>query len=196
MKYNRMRLNIFDGGTGGQGSQGGDGSQGSAGSGSGTQNTGNYTYEQLEEIASARAEKAGRTALANFFRGQGMSEEEVTKAIGDFKRQKAQNQPNISAIEQERDDYKKQVEQMKNEKILTSKGVKTEDLDYIMFKVEKLVDDKTDFAKAAEKFLKENPRFTGAGTYRVSTSSGTESNGAGRSLNSSINDAIRNAIRK
>ncbi len=196
MKYNRMKLNIFDGGTGGQGSQGGDGGQGSAGSGSGTQNTGNYTYEQLEEIASARAEKASRTALANFFRGQGMSEEEVTKAIGDFKRQKAQNQPNISAIEQERDAAQKELQQLKNTNILRDKGVKAEDLDYVMFKVEKLVDDKTDFTKAAEKFLKENPKFTGAGAYRVSTSSGAESKGTGGSLNSSINDAIRNAIRR
>ena len=45
---------------------------------------------------------------------------------------------------------------MKNEKVLTSKGVKADDLDYVMFKVSKLVDDKTDFEKAADKFLKEN----------------------------------------
>lgn len=36
---------------------------------------------------------------------------------------------------------------MKNEKTLAGKGVKAEALDYVMFKVSKLVDDKTTFEK-------------------------------------------------
>ena len=85
---------------------------------------------------------------------------------------------------------------MQNEKLLTGKGVKAEDLDYVLFKVEKMVDDKTDFKKAAEKFLKDNPRFTSAGSYRISTSTGTGDNGSGGTVNSSINDAIRSAARR
>lgn len=187
-----MNLRLFD-----EGAAGGTGSQGGAGTGNGGQGgSAGYTYEQLEEIATSRAERASRTALADFFRKQGMSEEQITAAISDYKAKQKANQPNVSAIEQERDNYKTQVEQMQNEKILTSKGVKADDLDYVMFKVSKLVDDKTDFTKAAEKFLKEKPKFTGAGTYRVTTSAGTESKGAGGSLNSSINDAIRSAARR
>ena len=86
---------------------------------------------------------------------------------------------------------------MKNEKILAEKGVKSEDLDYVMFKVEKMVDDKTDFKKAAEKYLKENPRFAGSGrgtgTYRVSTGSQSSGNGGEGNPNDSINAAIRRA---
>lgn len=190
MKFKRiMNLHIFEeGAAGGQeGAGAGDGGQkGSAG----------YTHEQLEEIANARAQRAERTALADFFRKQGMTEAEITTAINDFKANREKNKPNISEVERERDEARKELSQMKNEKILTGKGVRAEDLDYVMFKVSKLVDDKTDFAKAAEKFLKDNPKYMGAGVYRVSGSTGTEENGAGGNTNSSINNAIRMAARR
>jgi hypothetical protein len=86
---------------------------------------------------------------------------------------------------------------MKNEKFLSGKGVKADDLDYVTYKVSKMVDDKTTFEKAAEKFLKENPRFAGGGSYRIADSSaGNASNGAGGNMNASINDRIRAAARR
>ena len=94
------------------------------------------------------------------------------------------------------DDANKKIQQMKNEKVLTGKGVKAEDIDYVMFKVSKLVDDKTTFEKAAEKYLKENPRFVGGNAYRISTSAGASSEGAGGNMNTSINDRIRAAARR
>lgn len=201
MKH-RMYLQLFEDGAGaGSAGQGGNvgagnGGQGSAGGSSGAHGNGAYTYEQLEEIASARAEKSERAALANFFRSQGMTEAEVTQAITEFKTQRAANQPDVAKLQQEKEDALKEVQQMKNEKILTGKGVKAEDLDYVMFKVSKLVDDKTTFEKAAEKYLKENPRYVGGSTYRVSTSTGSESNGSGGSMNTSINERIRAAARR
>ena len=187
-----MSLQLFDGGSGGAGGQAGAG----AGDGGQKEKAG-YTFEQAEEIANSRAEKASRAALADFYRKQGLSEEEITTAINDFKAKQKANQPDVSAIERERDSAQKELQQLKNEKILAAKGVKAEDMDYVMFKVEKLVDDKTDFTKAVEKFLKENPRFTGtAASYRVSASTETNQNGAGSSLNSSINDSIRRAARR
>lgn len=198
----RMYLQLFENGTGaGSGGQGGNagagnGGQGSAGGSSGSHGNGAYTYEQLEEIASARAEKSERAALANFFRSQGMTEAEVTQAISAFKTQRAANQPNATKLQQDLDDANKKIQQMENEKVLAGKGVKSEDLDYVMFKVSKLVDDKTTFEKAAEKYLKENPRYMGGSTYRVSTSTGSESNGSGGNMNASINDRIRAAARR
>lgn len=192
MKY-RMNLQLFEDGEGADPSQQG----GNAGSASGAHNTGTYTYEQLEEIANARVERSERTALANFFRNQGMTETEVTQAINNFKAERAANQPDATKLQQERDDALNEVQQMKNEKFLSSKGVKSDDLDYIMFKVSKLVDDKTTFEKAAEKFLKENPKFTGGNSYRIADSSaGNSSNGSGRNMNMSINDKIRAAARR
>ena len=201
----RMYLQLFEdgagagsaGGQGGNAGTGNGGQTGNAGSASGAHGTGTYTYEQAEEIASARADKAERAALANYFRSQGMTEDEVTQAIRDFKEQKAKRQPNTEQLQHDLDEARKENTRMKNEKILAEKGVRSEDLDYVMFKVEKMVDDKTDFKKAAEKYLKENPRFAGAGrgtgTYRASTGSQSSGNGGEGNPNDSINAAIRRA---
>lgn len=196
LKNRIMNLRLFEGGgQGGNGDQGNSGNNGNGDQGNAGGTT--YTYQQAEEIATARAQRAEQAALKSFFQQQGMSEDEVNAALRKFKEDREKNKPNLSVIEQERDTYKQQVEQMNNEKVLSGKGVKADDLDYVMFKVGKLVDEKTDFTKAAEKFLKENPRFTSSGgTYRVSASTGTDTNGSGGNLNSSINDAIRNAARR
>lgn len=191
MLKRKMNLQLFeDGGGASSGGQGGNAGNGGGGQGANAGAT--YSYEQAEEIANARANKAERAALANYFRSQGMTEDEITTAIHDFKTKRQANQPNVSQIEKERDTYKNQVEQMQNEKILTGKGVKAEDLEYVMFKINQLVDDKTDFKKAADKFLKENPRFTGK-TYRVSTGTQSRGNDGGVDGNDFINAAIRRA---
>lgn len=192
MKKRRiMNLCLFDGGDGSQG-------QGDTGNGKGdtSKSGGSFTYEQLDEIAMSRAKTAEEAAVKNYLQKQGMSEEEANAAFQQYKDQKQKSKPDVSRIEQERDDYKNQLEQMKNEKVLSSKGVRTEDLDYVMFKVSKLVDDKMDFAKAAEKFLKENPRYAGKGVYRAVMSTETDADGTGGSMNNSINDAIRAAARR
>lgn len=192
----RMMLQLFEDGAGADS----DGQGGNAGNGNGSQGNagGNatYSYAQAEEIAQARAERAEKSALKSYFQQQGMSEEQVTQAIADYKEQKKKSQPDTARLQQERDDALNKVQQMENEKLLTAKGVKQNDLDYVMFKVSKLVDDKTTFEKAAEKYLKENPRFTAGNSYRMTSSSGGNSNGSGGNVNASINDAIRMAARR
>ena len=196
MRNKIMNLHIFD--EGGDGGNNGSGNQGgNAGTGNGGQKgSAGYTFEQAEEIANSRAEKATRAALADFYRKQGLSESEITTAIADFKAKQKAQKPDIDAITQERDTAKQELQQLKNEKVLSGKGVKAEDMDYVMFKVNKLVDDKTDFAKAADKFLKENPRYTGKGTYKVSSSTSSGDQNTGNRTNASINDAIRAAMRR
>ncbi len=196
MKNKFMNLHIFEeGGNGGEGNTAGQNENSGNGNGSQSGNAG-YTFEQAEEIANNRAEKASRAALASFYRQQGLSEEQITTAIADFKAKQKAQQPDVDTITRERDAAQKELQELKNEKILTGKGVKADDLDYVMFKVSKLVDDKTDFTKAAEKFLKENPKYTGAGTYRVSTSTGSDNQDTGGSVNMNINDRIRAAARR
>ena len=158
MKRKWMDLQLFaDGGEGSSGGQGGEPGAGSGGQGGSAA----YTFEQLEEVASARASKAERAAIANYLRNKGMSEDDITTAINDFKEKQKANQPNVSAIEKERDDALAKVAQYENEKLLSAKGVRQEDLDYVAFKVNQRVTDKKDFKTAADEFLKENPRFTG-----------------------------------
>lgn len=182
-----------DGGTGTGAGSAGNGDGGQKGSTGGT-GSGSYSFEQAEEIADARAERASKAALASYFKQQGMSEAEITAAISDYKEKKAKNQPDVSAITQQRDDALAQVEEMKNTSYLRDKGVKPDDLDYVLFKVSKQVDDKTDFKKAADAFLKENPRFTGQGMKVVSTGKPDGGSGTGQTVNDSINASIRSAF--
>ena len=196
----RMNLQLFEDGTGvGSNGQGGNnagngnGNQGNAGE---TGNQATFSYAQAEEIAQARAERAERSALKSYFQQQGMSEDQVTQAIADYKAQQKKNQPNVTQMQQDLADARNEVQQMKNEKFLASKGVKTDDLDYVLYKVSKMTDEKTSFEKAADKYLKENPRFTSGSGYRVSTSTGNASNGSVENVNATINDAIRSAARR
>lgn len=184
----------------GQGAGAGTGNGGQAGN-AGNNGSGSYSFQQAEEIANARAQRAERAALSSYFKQQGMSEDEINQAIRDFKANREKQQPNVSAITKERDDALAELAQLKNSNTLRQKGVRDEDADYVLFKVAALMkgDDKLDFDKAATKFLKENPRFTtaGAGSYRVKT--GTDGSGNGNSDskgNGSINDAIRRAARR
>lgn len=178
-----------DGGTGTGAGSAGNGNGGRSNAGGAT-----YSYEQAEQIAEARADLATKAALADYFKKQGMSEAEITAAISDYKEKKAKNQPDVSAITQQRDDALAQVEEMKNTSYLRDKGVKSDDLDYVLFKVSKQVDGKTDFKKAADAFLKENPRFTGQGMKVVSTGKPDGGSGTGQTVNDSINASIRSAF--
>lgn len=183
-----------DGGTGtGAGTAGGPGDGGQKAT-AGATATGGYSFEQAEEIAEARADRASKAALASYFKQQGMSEEEITAAINDYKQKKAKNQPDVSAIAQQRDDALKKVAEMENMEYLRSKGVKQEDLDYVLFKASKNVNDKTDFKKAADAFLKDNPRYTGRGYTVVSTGTPDGGSGAGQNANDIINSSIRAAF--
>lgn len=193
----RLNLQLFaDGGEGGSAASAATNT--TAGNGDGGQNAGSsatYTFEQAEEIATARAQRAEAAALKSYFEQHGLSEDEVKRAMEDYKTNKEKNKPNISAVELERDKYKTEFEQLKNTGILRDKGVKPDDLDYVLFKVNQKVTDKLSFDKAAAEFLKDNPRFTGQ-TYRVTTSTQTGGAGASEDTNDFINNAIRMAARR
>lgn len=199
MLKNKMDLRIFEdgagAGSGGQGNSTGDGGSGHAGNAGAT-----YSYEQAEEIANARAGKAERAALANYFRSQGMTEDEITTAIRDFKAKRESQKPDVAAIEKERDDAKKELEAYRQKDILKENGVDAKYTDYVLFEVSKKVDDKTDFKTALKAFLKENPHYSGGG-YRVNTQPRQQEAGApgakgGNGTNDYVNSLIRKAARR
>jgi len=196
MRKRFFDLQLFTGG-GATDTAGAGADTGAAGNNSGGRNNAGgatYSYEQAEQIAQARADRAEKAALADFFKRQGMSEDEVAAALADFRMKKAAQRPDVTAVEKERDAALAQVEEMKNTNYLRDKGVKPDDLDYVLFKVSKQVDDKTDFKKAADAFLKENPRFTGQGMKVVSTGKPDGGSGTGQTVNDSINASIRSAF--
>jgi len=181
-----------NGGAAGSGSKSGEG----AGAANGSQGSAGYTYEQLEEVATSRAERASRAALADFFRKQGMSEEEITTAINDYKAKKQASQPDVAKLTRERDDALKKLEERDNMELLRKKGVPQDYLEFAAFKIGALVDDKTTFEKAAEKWLKENPRYTGNAYHVASSSTAGNTQGSTGGSNASINDRIRAAARR
>lgn len=199
-----FNLQIFDdggqSGAGAQGAQGGAAGTGNGGQASTGNNGGGYSFQQAEEIANARAERAEKAALSSYFKQQGMNEEEISQAIKDFKANKEKNKPNVDVITQERDKAVAELAAMKQTQALQAKGVKAEDMDYVQFKISKLMeaDDKLDFEKATAKFLKDNPRYAQqGGGYRVKTGTdGSQGSGSASGDNTSINDAIRRAARR
>lgn len=131
-----------------------------------------YSFAQAEEIANARADRAVKASLAGYFKSLGMSEEQVTEAINDYKAKQAAQAPNVDKITKERDEAVAKVTDMERALKLREKGVRDADADYVMFKVRGMLekDSKLDFDKAVDAFLKDNPRFTKAGGgYRVGT---------------------------
>lgn len=187
-----MNLFIFDDGDGANGSNGGNGN----GSQEVNRNAGaTFTYEQLNEIASSRAERAERAALKNYFSQAGLSEAEAQAAFEKYKADKKAQQPNVSEIEKERDGYKAKYEEMMNTNFLRSKGVHDDEMEFVMFKISKNVTDKKDFKAAAEEFLKSNPRYTSS-SYRMSGAAGSNNSGSSHSHGMSSNDAIRAAARR
>lgn len=191
MKY-RMNLQLFEDGVGSDGGQSGSTGNGNGGQGN-TGGQATFSFEQAEEIANARAHRAEQSALRSYFQQQGMTEEQVKQALNDYRERQKANQPNTTQLQQERDDALVKVTQMENEKFLTAKGVRADDLDYVVFKVSQMVDDKTTFEKAAEKYLKENPRFSGKPYKVMSTGVPSQNNGGSANKHDDINAAIRRA---
>lgn len=119
---------------------------------------------------------------------------DVDRIVGNRLARMKQDLETSDTYRRERDEARRELEEYKNSAFLKEKGVKADDMDYVSFKASQLIDDKTDFRQAAEKFLKENPRFTGQGFRVVSTGAATGNiNGSSRGGGSGADDA---AIRK
>lgn len=70
-----------DGGTGTGAGSAGNGDGGQKGNAGGTGPGGTYSFEQAEEIANARADRAEKAALTSYFKQQGMTEDEVKALV-------------------------------------------------------------------------------------------------------------------
>lgn len=151
-------------------------------------------YEKLAQIVAGKQSVTEDSVLRGYFKQQGLSKEDADKAIAEFKDRQKQNDPAVKVTE-----LQKKVDQYEQEKLLAKKNVRQEDYDYVIFKASRMVDDKTTFEKAVDKFLKENPRFTSAGGYRVDTSVSGGSAGPGthgETKNEAVNQAIRSVFRR
>ena len=165
----------------------------------------NESSKEIEETAKTLSEDSAKAVeimqqMQEIIMNQSASMQDTQKVVEEVIAQIGSSMQSIRQIKESTghlENSRNEVQQMKNEKFLSGKGVKADDLDYVTYKVSKMVDDKTTFEKAAEKFLKENPRYAGGSSYRIADSSaGNASNGAGGNMNASINDRIRAAARR
>lgn len=128
---------------------------------------------------------------------KGMPGEEELKDFRAWKESQQTEKERWDTLTRERDESRTaltaaqaELEQYKREKFLLGKGVAAEDVDYYAFKIGKLVTDTTDFEKAAEQYLKENPP---AGTVQVDLSAPLGGGRPAQNENEMMNNLIRNA---
>lgn len=142
-----------------------------------------FTQKDVDELISKRLNRE-RKKYAN--------DEELTE-FHEWKNSKEERESRTAQTIRERDELKerndtllKELNQIKNEKYLISKGVPVEDVDYFAFKIQKMVDEKTSFEQAAESYLKDKK----VGGIRISTGIETKGNYL-TNENERINDAFR-----
>ena len=192
MYYGKMNLQMFADGDGGNGGNAGSNTGNSGNSGNGV----TYSFEQAEQIANDRANRASRSALTNYFQQQGMTPEQAQEAFNDFKEKQKANRPDVSAITRERDEARAELASYKNRSTLSAMNVEDTFTEFVENKVNAMVTDKKDFKAAATEFLKSNPQYVAKTGYRFSSGSAAENRGSSNSVsNSSINDMIRSRRR-
>lgn len=146
-----------------------------------------FTQEEVDAMIGKRLAKAMKgvpseeemTAYRAWKENQQTEQERQTQRDKDF--DKAQS--DLAAAQSE-------LEQLKREKYVLSKGLSGDEAEFISFKASKLVDDKTTFEQAVDK-LTENRKKT---TFDWSAPVGGGNDGK-NTVNAAMNSLIRNAIK-
>lgn len=109
---------------------------GNAAGNSNQASTPTYTQEQLDNMVSAREQRAANSALKSFFSQQGMTEEEINQAIESYKSNREKNKPDIGAITAQAEQYKAEALKAKIESQATLEalklGVDTSAVQYVL----------------------------------------------------------------
>lgn len=157
-------------------------------------------YQKIQQMLDGTLAAKEKTALSAFFKQQGLSQEEVEKAIQTFKEEKSKNQPDISKLQNDLATANELVRkaQVENKAILmaSSLGVDLKIMPYLMKMADlsKAIDDKgvineEEIKNAINKVLSDVPGLkTGAGDK------GFIQVGAGATNNN--NNSTDNALRK
>lgn len=90
---------------------GGDPAPGASGAPAQGGGTPAFDYEKLASLIQGKQTVAEDTVLKNYFKQQGLSQEEAAQAIAAFKQQKAQSQPDVSALQGQLTDVQTQLSQ-------------------------------------------------------------------------------------
>ena len=97
MQGNKLPMNLQFFAEGGEGGAGGEGTNQQQ-----TQvQTPQFDYEKLATLITGKQSVTEDTVLKNYFKQQGLTEDEIKQAISSFKEQKAANQPDVTALQQQ-----------------------------------------------------------------------------------------------
>lgn len=197
-----MKLQLFAEGTAGKSTaEGGPNSvqQGVQGAqGTQQQTTPEFDYEKLAGLISGKQSVAEDTVLKNYFKQQGLSQEEVTQAIGAFKKQKAEKTVNTDEIQTQL----KETQQMARQAVLEKEatiaalelGIEPKAVSYLI-KMADLSDVMSDdgktnqenLKKALNKVLEDIPQLKtniqATGGFHVGNTTGTQGQATDDQLN-------------
>lgn len=147
-----------------------------------------FTQAEVDTLIGRRLAKAMK----------GMPDEAELTAFRAWKEKQQSEQDRVNTLTSERDTARTQltaaqaeIEQYKREKLLLSKGVPANDVDYYAFKIGKMVTDSKTFEQAAEDFFKENT------TGKVQVDLGAPLGGSSlqKTANEQMNALIRGALK-
>ena len=123
----RMRLQFFaapDGGGAGEGESPNNG-QPSNSQQEGGQQAQSFDYDKLASIIAGKQSVAEDTVLKNYFKQQGLSQEEMNQAIAGFKEQKAKNTPDVAGMQTQLTQSQQANQQLQIQNAATLQAVKT-----------------------------------------------------------------------
>lgn len=147
-----------------------------------------FTQAEVDNLIGKRLAKAMK----------GMPDEAELTAFRAWKENQQTEQDRVTTLTSERDTARTQlnaaqeeIEQYKREKLLLSKGVPANDVDYYAFKIGKLVTDSKTFEQATEDFFKEN----NAGKVHVDLGAPLGGGSLNKTANEQMNALIRGALK-
>lgn len=95
-----------------------------------------FDYEKLASIISGKQSVTEDSILKNYFKQQGLSQEEAAQAMSQFKEQKAKNTPDVNAIQTELVQAKEAIKKAEIEKVATMQalalGIDSKTIPYIL----------------------------------------------------------------
>ncbi len=146
-----------------------------------------FSQAEVDALIGKRLAKAMR----------GMPGEDELTAFRAWKESQQTEKEKWEKLTKERDESntaltaaKTELEQLKREKLLISKGISADDVDYYAYKIGKLVTDSKTFEQAAEDYLKENAQRN---SVRVSLTAPLSGGGNPPTANDAMNALIRSA---
>lgn len=99
MKRKKLPLNLQFFAAGGEGTGAGGKGTNQQQDGQQTQTQPQFDYEKLAGLIAGKQSVTEDTVLKNYFKQQGLSEDDMKQAISTFKQQKAANKPDVSALQ-------------------------------------------------------------------------------------------------